>query len=92
MLDERDGGDSRLFNGTNVVHFALDSTVTGTTRVFETMDDLRAEIIDARVYGGMHFRNSVEVGATMGEHVADWVAFAFRGRHGHHEKEDRRRR
>ncbi len=81
-----------LFNGTNVVHFALDSTVTGTTHVFETMDDLRAEIINARVYGGMHFRNSVEVGATIGEHVADWVAFGFRARLGHNEEEDRRRR
>jgi len=81
-----------LFNGTNVVHFALDSTVTGTTHVFETIDDLRAEIINARVYGGMHFRNSVEVGAAIGEHVADWVAFAFRARRGHNEEEDRRRR
>jgi hypothetical protein len=81
-----------LFNGTNVVHFALDSTVTGTTHVFETMDDLRAEIINARVYGGMHFRNSVEVGSTLGEHVADWVAFGFRARLGDNEEEDRRRR
>jgi hypothetical protein len=75
-----------------VVHFALDSTVTGTTHVFETTDDLRAEIINARVYGGMHFRNSVEVGATIGEHVADWVAFAFRAMRGDNEEEDRRRR
>jgi hypothetical protein len=67
-----------LFNGTNLVHFALDSTMTGTTHVFENTDDLRAEIIDARVYGGMHYRNSVEVGARMGESVADWVAFFFR--------------
>jgi len=49
--------------------------VTGTTHVFETTDDLRAEIIDARVFGGMHFRNSVEIGARMGEQVADWVAY-----------------
>src|SRR5204863_322927 len=46
----------------------------------------------ARVYGGMHFRNSVEVGATIGEHVADWVAFGFRARRGQNEEEDRRRR
>jgi VCPO second helical-bundle domain len=67
-----------LFNGTDLVHFALDSAVTGTTHVFERTEDLRAEIIDARVYGGMHFRNSVEVGARMGEQVADWVAYFFR--------------
>jgi hypothetical protein len=61
------------FNGTNIVHFALDSTVTGTTRVFENTDDLRAEIVNARVYGGMHYRNSGETGARMGEQVADYV-------------------
>ena len=77
------------FNGTNVVHFVLDSTVTGTTHVFETTDDLRAEIINARVYGGMHYRNSVEVGATIGEHVADWVAYLFRPRFGEIDEEDR---
>jgi hypothetical protein len=66
------------FNGTKTAHFVLDSAVTGTTHVFENTDDLRAEIIDARVYGGMHYRNSVEVGATMGEQVADWVAYFFR--------------
>ncbi len=39
------------FNGTKAVHFVLDSTVTGTTHVFENTDDLRTEIINARVYG-----------------------------------------
>jgi hypothetical protein len=62
------------FNGTKKVRFALDSAVTGTTDVFGETSDLRAEIINARVYGGMHYRNSVEVGATLGEQVADWVA------------------
>jgi len=48
------------FNGTNRVHFALDSAVTGTTRVFENTDDLRGEIVNARVYGGMHYRFSAK--------------------------------
>ncbi len=68
------------FNATKAVYFTLDSVVTGTERKFENTDDLRAEIIDARVYGGMHYRNSVQVGATIGEQVAHWVAdFFFRG-------------
>jgi hypothetical protein len=62
------------FNGTKRVRFALDSAVTGTMRVFTRTDDLRDEIINARVYGGMHYRDSVEVGATIGAQVADWVA------------------
>jgi hypothetical protein len=63
-----------LFNGTNIVHFAIDSSVTGTTRVFENTSYLRNEIIDARVYGGMHYRFSGEAGAILGERVADYVA------------------
>ena len=62
------------FTGTTRIYFALDSAVTGTTHVFKKADDLRAEIINARVYGGMHYRNSGEVGAAIGEQVADWVA------------------
>jgi hypothetical protein len=76
------------FNDTKAVHFVLDSTVTGTTHVFENMDDLRTEIINARVYGGMHYRNSVEVGARMGEQVADWVAYFFRPRQGEIDERD----
>jgi PAP2 superfamily len=68
------------FNGTRAVRFALDSIVTGTTHVFESTDELRAEIMDARVYGGMHYRNSVAVGVMLGERVADWVAWRFRSR------------
>src|SRR5947209_20010920 len=30
----------QLFNGTHVVHFALHSTLTGTTHVFETVEGL----------------------------------------------------
>jgi hypothetical protein len=63
-----------LFNGTNNVHFTIDSSVTGTTRVFVNMADLRNEIVNARVYGGMHYRFSGEAGATLGENVADYVA------------------
>jgi hypothetical protein len=66
------------FNGTNMVHFVLDSAVTRTTHVFENTNDLRSEIIDARVYGGMHFRNSAVVGAILGREVAERVALSFR--------------
>jgi hypothetical protein len=62
------------FNGTSAVHFVLDSAATGTTHVFESTGDLRAEIVNARVYGGMHYRFSGEAGAAIGEQVADYVA------------------
>jgi hypothetical protein len=62
------------FNGTSAVHFVLDSAATGTTHVFESTGDLQAEIVNARVYGGMHYRFSGEAGAAIGEQVADYVA------------------
>jgi PAP2 superfamily len=76
------------FNGTNIAHFVLDSSVTGTTRVFENTNDLRAEIINARVYGGMHYRSSVETGAALGAHVADYVAANYFLRIDHEEDND----
>lgn len=84
------------FGGTKKVRFALDSAVTGTTHVFEKTDDLRTEIINARVYEGMHYRSSVEVGATLGEQVADWVAANYfrctADKNEHHDKVWRRPR
>lgn len=82
MLDERDRHNSRGLQRHQGLHFVLDSAIIGTAHVFENTDDLRAEIVDARAYGGMHYRNSVEVGATIGEQVADWVAYFFRPRRG----------
>jgi hypothetical protein len=77
------------FNGSNIVHFVLDSSVTGTTRAFENTADLRAEIINARVYGGMHYRFSVETGAAIGERVADYVAANYFLRNDHDENNEK---
>lgn len=55
------------------LRFAFTSTVTGTTREYTSPRQLRDEVMDARVFGGMHFRNSCEHGAVMGRAVADWV-------------------
>jgi hypothetical protein len=54
------------------VQFTFDSTVTGTTHAYERPDDLVDEIVDARVHGGMHFRNSVRHGAALGRAIAKW--------------------
>ena len=62
------------FYGTAQVSFTFDSTATGTTHTYRRTDDLVGEVSDARVWGGMHFRNSTEVGAALGRRVAGWVA------------------
>jgi hypothetical protein len=55
------------------VDFTLDSTVTGTTRSFKSTKAMVDEVCEARIYGGMHFRNSALRGAELGTKVAQWV-------------------
>jgi photosystem II stability/assembly factor-like uncharacterized protein len=62
------------FFGTTNVPVTLTSNVTGTQHSFKNTDEIVAEAINARVYGGMHFRSSVEDGVTIGRDVAAWVA------------------
>ena len=73
-------------------------TLTGATghpdRHFDSTDDIVKEIINARVYNGVHYRTSVEQGAKLGRQVARWVAkFYFQpvdddDDHPHGRKED----
>jgi hypothetical protein len=49
-------------------------TLTGITRHWSTFSEAVQEVIDARVYSGIHFRNSDEVGARMGRQVAQFVS------------------
>jgi hypothetical protein len=64
----------------------LDVTVPGgqnglttltTTQHFDTVEDIQHQIVDARVWLGFHFRNSVEQGLKVGNHVADWELDQF---------------
>ncbi len=59
----------------------LDLTIPGATgggvtlttnRQYNTVQDIQNEIVDARVWIGFHFRNSVEQGEQLGNNVADW--------------------
>lgn len=70
----------RQFFGTGEVAFEWDSSVTGTTRRYATTDALLREVFDARVHGGMHFRNSIEAGAQLGRETAQWIAARHFGR------------
>jgi hypothetical protein len=63
----------RVVGGSTPLTFT--STITGTiTHQFKNGDALVDEIVDARVYGGMHYRNSVKAGALLGRHTAEWVS------------------
>jgi len=44
------------------------------TRSFFSFSSAVSEIADARVFGGIHFRTSCDLGNTLGRNVADFVA------------------
>jgi PAP2 superfamily len=69
------------FLGTKRIDVTLTSTTVAAmpTRHFERARDLRAEIIEARLWGGMHYRNSSIKGVALGQDVARYVLrHAFR--------------
>ena len=49
-------------------------TLSGITRHWNSFSEGVQEVIDARVYSGIHFRNSDEVGARMGRQIAQFVS------------------
>ena len=53
---------------------SISVTQTGITRNWTSFSEAVAEVIDARVYSGIHFRNSDEVGARMGRQIAQFVS------------------
>jgi hypothetical protein len=51
----------------------VEVTLAGITRHWNSLSEAVEEVIDARVYSGIHFRNSDEVGARLGRQVAQFV-------------------
>jgi hypothetical protein len=47
-------------------------TTLTTTRQYKNVNDIQNEIVDARVWIGFHFRNSVEQGENLGNNVAGY--------------------
>jgi hypothetical protein len=46
-------------------------------RTYGRFSDALAEVLEARIYGGMHYRNSTRVGANIGKQVARFTARHF---------------
>jgi hypothetical protein len=69
--------------------FSLTSEIRPGTRSFASFSDALAEIADARVFGGIHFRTSCLRGNALGSAVADYVSrHAMRPRGDDQEDED----
>jgi hypothetical protein len=67
-----------VFFDTKKLAFSLTSRsvpgVTVAVHDFERTQDLRQEIIDARIYGGMHYRTSAVHGMVIANKAAHWVS------------------
>ena len=70
--------------------FSLTSEIRpGTTRSFHNFSDAIAEIADARVFGGIHFRTSCLRANTLGRAVADYVSRHAMPERGHDRNDDK---
>jgi hypothetical protein len=72
--------------------FSLTSEIRPGSRTFSSFSDALAEIINARVFGGIHLRTSCMRGTALGGAVADYVsqhAMRARGDDGGDDREDR---
>ncbi|MDO9436715.1 vanadium-dependent haloperoxidase [Hydrogenophaga sp.] len=49
------------------------ATLPGVVRRWNTPDEFAREVAQARVYGGVHYRNSTEVGVAMGQRIGQWA-------------------
>jgi hypothetical protein len=52
-------------------------TTLTTSRHYATVEDLDREIVNARVWAGLHFRDSGETGVKLGRNVAHWTLDRF---------------
>ncbi|GAB2632878.1 vanadium-dependent haloperoxidase [Kribbella swartbergensis] len=58
---------------TDRLQLTIDSQVTGTTRSYTRLSAVRAEVREARILCGLHFRHAMQDGDQLGTDVANWV-------------------
>src|SRR5438876_2049813 len=62
------------FFGTDKIAVTAFSNKSCTTRSFDRFSDVLKEVIDARVWGGIHFRTADTQGAVLGKKVAQYMS------------------
>jgi len=63
----------RHFFGRDDIAFSAYSADSGTTRSYQSFSGALAELIEARIWGGIHFRTADVQGAKIGENVARYI-------------------
>jgi hypothetical protein len=70
-----------LFFGTDEMTFTVATTnhppANTTTRTYNRFSDAAADVLNARIYAGIHFRFADLQGRRQGRHVAQWVFSHF---------------
>jgi hypothetical protein len=64
-------GKARAYSGP--ISPSIFAPAPGVTRRFTRLSDYIREAIDARVYDGVHYRTSGEVGAAMGRKIGEYT-------------------
>lgn len=64
------------FFGTDDLAFGTTNAI-GIPRTYARFSRAEDEVVDARVWAGIHFRHADEVGASIGERVAEWQQRRF---------------
>jgi hypothetical protein len=67
----------RTFFGRDDLSFSAYSADSGTTRHYDSLSDALAELVEARIWAGVHFRSASVVGRTLGATVARDVLDEF---------------
>jgi len=62
-----------FYFGTDEIPFTMDSLVTGTTHSFARFSDSLAEVMEARIWSGLHFRHSMDDGSQIGSDASGLV-------------------
>jgi hypothetical protein len=71
----------RKFFGRDALSFSAYSADSGTTRHYDSLSEAMAELVQARIWAGLHFRTAAEDGQTLGAAVArDVLRHEFRPR------------
>lgn len=70
--DGRDPGADTLLRAAPRID-ATSPAVPGVVRRYASFDAFAIDAGEARIFGGMHYRNSIDVGQRQGKSVANWV-------------------
>lgn len=68
------GGLIKATVGNNIKLSTTSPTLPGKTRSWNTADEFMQEVMSARIYDGVHYRNSTEVGNAMGQKIGEFAA------------------